>query len=261
MKERVAALVGPVARRMWVATFHSACSRILRREAEHLGMKSAFTIYDQADAVRLTDYVRRDLNLDPKRFPPRQLHGRISALKNELVLPEAYAASATMPPEKMLAKVYTEYQRRLLDANGGRLRRPARARRAPVPRAPRRARPLAAALHPRARRRVPGHEPRAVGARPDARRRAPQPPRRRRHRPVPVPGHARHDGRRIARSRSSRSRSATRCCPTTAAATSGPLASCRTPAREPVTASTITLASGRPITSTPDHVHFAGFPG
>ena len=117
MKERVAHLVGPVARRMWVATFHSACSRILRREAEHLGMKSAFTIYDQADAVRLTDYVRRDLNLDPKRFPPRQLHGKISALKNELVLPEAYADAATIPPEKMLAKVYTEYQRRLLDAN------------------------------------------------------------------------------------------------------------------------------------------------
>ncbi|MBM3659751.1 MAG: hypothetical protein FJW95_09660 [Actinobacteria bacterium] len=117
MKERVAHLVGPVARRMWVATFHSACSRILRREAEHLGMKSAFTIYDQADAVRLTDYVRRDLNLDPKRFPPRQLHARISALKNELVMPETYADSAMTPPEKALAKVYTEYQRRLLDAN------------------------------------------------------------------------------------------------------------------------------------------------
>ena len=117
MKERVAALVGPVARRMWVATFHSACSRILRREAEHLGLRSAFTIYDQADAVRLTDYVRRDLNIDPKRFPPRQLHGRISALKNELVLPEQYAATAMTPPEKMLAKVYSEYQRRLLDAS------------------------------------------------------------------------------------------------------------------------------------------------
>ena len=117
MKERVASLVGPVARRMWVATFHSACSRILRREAEHLGLRSAFTIYDQADAVRLTDYVRRDLNIDPKRFPPRQLHGRISALKNELVMPEQYAASAMTPPEKMLAKVYSEYQRRLLDAS------------------------------------------------------------------------------------------------------------------------------------------------
>ena len=102
---------------MWVATFHSACSRILRREAEHVGLRSAFSIYDQSDAVRLTDYVRRDLNLDPKRYPPRQLHARISALKNELVLPEAYADQAMTPPEKTLSKVYTEYQRRLLDAS------------------------------------------------------------------------------------------------------------------------------------------------
>ena len=117
MKDRVASLVGPVARRMWVATFHSACSRILRREAAHVGLRSAFSIYDQSDAVRLTDYVRRDLNLDPKRYPPRQLHARISALKNELVLPEAYADQAMTPPEKTLSKVYTEYQRRLLDAS------------------------------------------------------------------------------------------------------------------------------------------------
>jgi len=117
MKERAADLVGPVAQRMWVATFHSACARILRREAEHLGMRTAFTIYDQADATRLVDFVRRDLDLDPKRFPPRQLHSRISALKNELVLPEDYAARAVTPPEKMLAKVYSEYQGRLLDAS------------------------------------------------------------------------------------------------------------------------------------------------
>jgi len=76
MKERVASLVGPVAHRMWVSTFHSACARILRREAGVLGYRSSFTIYDQADAVRLADYVRRDLNLDPKRFPARQ---RVSA--------------------------------------------------------------------------------------------------------------------------------------------------------------------------------------
>src|SRR5574341_271595 len=88
MKERVANLVGPVARRMWVSTFHSACARILRREAAKVGLRPQFSIYDQGDAVRLTDYVRRDLNLDPKRFPPRQLHARISALKNKHVTPE-----------------------------------------------------------------------------------------------------------------------------------------------------------------------------
>src|SRR2546430_10378718 len=69
MKQRVAALVGPVAERMWVSTFHSACVRILRREAPRLGYKSSFTIYDQADAVRLTGYVIRDLHIDSKKFP------------------------------------------------------------------------------------------------------------------------------------------------------------------------------------------------
>jgi superfamily I DNA/RNA helicase len=117
MKERVAALVGPVAHRMWVSTFHSACARILRRDAPLLGYRSAFSIYDQSDAVRLTDYVRRDLDLDPKRFPARRLHGAISALKNELVSPEDAAARAFTPPEHRIAEVYGEYQRRLLDAS------------------------------------------------------------------------------------------------------------------------------------------------
>jgi ATP-dependent DNA helicase UvrD/PcrA len=117
MKERVGALVGPVAQRMWVSTFHSACSRILRREATLLGYRSSFSIYDQADAVRLTDYVRRDLNLDPKRFPARQLHARISALKNDLVGPADALERAVSPPEKRIAQVYVEYQRRLADAS------------------------------------------------------------------------------------------------------------------------------------------------
>jgi DNA helicase-2/ATP-dependent DNA helicase PcrA len=117
MKDRVADLVGPVARRMWVSTFHSACSRILRRESQLLGYRSAFSIYDQSDAVRLVDYVRRDLDLDPKRFPARSVHGRISALKNELILPEQYAEMAFGPHEQRIAKIYAEYQRRLQDAN------------------------------------------------------------------------------------------------------------------------------------------------
>jgi DNA helicase-2/ATP-dependent DNA helicase PcrA len=117
MKERVGTLVGPVAQRMWVSTFHSACARILRREAQVLGYRPSFSIYDQADAVRLVDYVRRDLNLDPKRFPPRQLHGRISALKNELVGPAEALERAVTPPERRLADVYVEYQRRLADAS------------------------------------------------------------------------------------------------------------------------------------------------
>ena len=117
MKERVGALVGPVARRMWVSTFHSACARILRREATVLGYRSSFSIYDESDAVRLVDYVRRDLNLDPKRFPPRRLHHAISALKNELVEPEEAKAKALTQPEVRIAEVYVEYQRRLAEAS------------------------------------------------------------------------------------------------------------------------------------------------
>ena len=79
MKTRVGALIGPVAEKMWVSTFHSACVRILRRDAQVLGYPSSFTIYDQADAVRLVGYVIRDLGLDPKRFQPRSIHAAISS--------------------------------------------------------------------------------------------------------------------------------------------------------------------------------------
>jgi DNA helicase II / ATP-dependent DNA helicase PcrA len=117
MKGRVAALVGPVARKMWVSTFHSACVRILRRDGHHLGYSSSFTIYDQADAERLTGFVIRDHNLDPKRFPPRQMHASISAAKNELVGVDAYQDKARGPFEKRIAQVYRDYQRRLAEAN------------------------------------------------------------------------------------------------------------------------------------------------
>ena len=117
MRERVAALVGPVARRMWVSTFHSACVRILRRDAARLGYRSNFTIYDQADAVRLTSYVVRDLGLDAKKFQPRAMHAYISAAKNELVDFESYSARARTIMERRVGDVYREYQQRLLAAN------------------------------------------------------------------------------------------------------------------------------------------------
>ena len=113
MKHRVAALVGPVAEKMWVSTFHSACVRILRRDAKQLGYPSSFTIYDQADAVRLTGYVIRDLNLDAKRFPSRSIHASISSAKNEGLDVEAYAARAGVIFERKLADIYREYQIRL----------------------------------------------------------------------------------------------------------------------------------------------------
>src|SRR5947209_10706433 len=79
MKHRVGSLVGPVAQKMWVSTFHSACVRILRRDAQLLGYASQFTIYDESDAERLTGYVLRHLNLHPKRLPPLRVHRRMSA--------------------------------------------------------------------------------------------------------------------------------------------------------------------------------------
>ncbi len=113
MKHRVADLVGPVAHRMWVSTFHSACVRILRRDGERLGFPSRFSIYDQGDAVRLTRYVIRDLNLDTKRFPDRSVHASISAAKNEGLSAEQYVAKAFGPFERHIGDVFTEYQDRL----------------------------------------------------------------------------------------------------------------------------------------------------
>ncbi len=121
MRERVAALVGPSARSMWVSTFHSACVRILRREASTLGLRSSFSIYDAADSQRLLTLVARELDLDPKRYPPKALGSKISALKDELVDPDTFAAtsggSAGNDFDQKLAQVYTRYQQRLRQAN------------------------------------------------------------------------------------------------------------------------------------------------
>ena len=113
MKDRVAALVGPVAEKMWVSTFHSACVRILRRDAGQLGYPSAFSIYDQADATRLTSYVVRDLGLDNKKFVARSVHAQISNLKNELVSTDAALDRADGIFDRKIAEIYDEYQRRL----------------------------------------------------------------------------------------------------------------------------------------------------
>ena len=116
MRERVAHLVGPVVRAMWVSTFHSACVRILRRDGEVLGYPRTFSIYDSADSVRLVGYVIRDLHLDQKRFAPRTVHGIISLWKNELVLPDEAKANAENPFDRKHAEIYAEYQSRLLKA-------------------------------------------------------------------------------------------------------------------------------------------------
>src|SRR5579875_3843263 len=117
MKDRVAALIGPRARSMWVSTFHSMCVRLLRYEGKAIDLKSSFSIYDADDAKRLLTMVGRELDLDPKRYPARGLVAQISNLKNELVTPLAWTERASTAPEKVLADVYTRYQSRLRQAH------------------------------------------------------------------------------------------------------------------------------------------------
>jgi DNA helicase-2/ATP-dependent DNA helicase PcrA len=116
MAARAASLTGARARSMWLMTFHSACVRILRREAKRFGYPSSFSIYDQADSQRLMAMVCRELNLDPKFHPPRGLTNQVSGLKNELLDHETVAARAKGYRQEALAEAYGEYQRRLVAA-------------------------------------------------------------------------------------------------------------------------------------------------
>jgi DNA helicase II / ATP-dependent DNA helicase PcrA len=113
MAARVAALIGPQARSMWVMTFHSACVRILRREAKRFGYPSSFSIYDQADSQRLMALACRELDLDTKQYPPKMMAAQVSNLKNELIDYETFASGAQTARDRALAEAYSEYQRRL----------------------------------------------------------------------------------------------------------------------------------------------------
>jgi DNA helicase-2/ATP-dependent DNA helicase PcrA len=117
MKERVGDLVGPVAKSMWVSTFHSACVRLLRQEANRLGYSNSFSIYDSADSLRLITIVAKELNLDSKRYPARQFQTMISNAKNELMGPNDYVNATSNQFEEVVADVYSIYQKRLQQAN------------------------------------------------------------------------------------------------------------------------------------------------
>jgi len=117
MRERVEQLVGRVSRLMWVMTFHSACARILRAEAQRLGYKRAFTIYDEADSLRMVKRCLEEAGLDPKRFPPRAIRARISGAKSQLIDPDAYASAPGSVFEDAVADVYRLYERRMREAN------------------------------------------------------------------------------------------------------------------------------------------------
>jgi DNA helicase II / ATP-dependent DNA helicase PcrA len=117
MRGRVEALTGAAARLMWVMTFHSACVRILRQHAERLGYKRGFTIYDEADSLRMLKRCMDELEIDPKRFPPRSIRAQISGAKNRLRDAETFREEQGSFFEETVADAYALYERRMHAAN------------------------------------------------------------------------------------------------------------------------------------------------
>jgi ATP-dependent DNA helicase UvrD/PcrA len=117
MRERVEALVGRATRAMWVMTFHSACARIMRVEAERLGYSRGFSIYDEVDSLRMVRRCMEELAIDPKRYPPRAIRAQISGAKNKLLDAASFAEAQGSVFEENVADVYALYERRMLEAN------------------------------------------------------------------------------------------------------------------------------------------------
>lgn len=113
MREREQNLLGPAADSIWMSTFHALCVRILRRDADKIGYSHNFSIADSAEQLTLVKHIEKDLNINPKMYDPRAILAAISNGKNDLLDPEQYAMNASSPFEKMTAKVYQEYQKRL----------------------------------------------------------------------------------------------------------------------------------------------------
>ncbi len=117
MRERVGDLIGRSVRAMWVTTFHSACARMLRVDAERLGYSRGFTIYDQSDALRMLKRCLRELGVDPKRYPARAIHSKISGAKNQLIDSDMYAEMQGSVFEEVVAEAFPLYEKRMLEAN------------------------------------------------------------------------------------------------------------------------------------------------
>ena len=117
MRERVAGLIGRSVRAMWVTTFHSSCARMLRVDAERLGYSKGFTIYDQGDSLRMIKRCLAELGVDPKRYPPRAVQGKISSAKNQLIDPSGYSEMMVGGFEEVVAEVFPLYEKRMLEAN------------------------------------------------------------------------------------------------------------------------------------------------
>ncbi len=117
MRERVGQLVGRSVRAMWVTTFHSACARMLRADAERLGYSRGFTIYDESDSLRMLKRCLAELGVDPKRYPPRAIRSKISGAKNQLIDADAYAETQGSVFEEVVAEAFPLYEKRMLEAN------------------------------------------------------------------------------------------------------------------------------------------------
>lgn len=113
MREREQKLLGPQADSIWMSTFHALCVRILRRDVDKIGYSHNFSIADSSEQLTLIKHIEKDLNINPKQFDPKAVLSTISNGKNALLTPQAFAANASSPFEKITAKVYAEYQRRL----------------------------------------------------------------------------------------------------------------------------------------------------
>ena len=113
MRKREQKLLGPAAESIWMSTFHALCVRILRRDADKINYSHNFSIADSAEQLTLVKHIEKDLNINPKMYGPRRILSAISNGKNDLLTPEAFAMSASSPFEKMVAKIYQEYQKRL----------------------------------------------------------------------------------------------------------------------------------------------------
>jgi DNA helicase-2/ATP-dependent DNA helicase PcrA len=117
MRDRVGQLVGRSVRAMWVTTFHSACARMLRADAERLGYSRSFTIYDESDSRRMLKRVLSELGVDPKRYPPRAIRSKISGAKNQLIDSDTYAETPGSVFEEVVAEAFPLYEKRMLEAN------------------------------------------------------------------------------------------------------------------------------------------------
>ena len=121
LKTRLSKMLGEAGADVWASTFHSACVRILRRDADRLGFTSSFTIYDSSDSQSLIKHILRDFDLDDKKYPPRMLLSEISRAKDDCCSPEQYYARAKATGDARrvkIAEIYAEYSRRAFDAVG-----------------------------------------------------------------------------------------------------------------------------------------------